>query len=102
MEKRAVITGMGVASPIGLGLDANWQSLLTGASGIDTLTRIHTEHLPVSVGGEVKNFDPKQFIQDRKAVRLTFHNVHLALAAAKFAFEDSGLVEGQVSRLLLA
>jgi 3-oxoacyl-[acyl-carrier-protein] synthase II len=91
IKKRAVITGMGVVSPIGIGKDENWESLLQGRSGIDRLSRFNPEHLPVSVGAEVKNFKPKNFIKDRKAIRLTFHNVHLALAAAKLAVEDSGL-----------
>ena len=57
---------------------------------------MQTEDLPVAIGAEVKNFNPKEFIKDRKAIRLTFHSVHLALAAASLAFTDSGLEVGQV------
>ncbi len=96
MEKRAVITGMGVVSPIGIGNEENWSSLIKGTSGIENFARLHAEHLPVQFGGEVKNFNPKEFINDRKAVRLTFHNVHLALAAAKLAYDDCGLEPDQV------
>jgi 3-oxoacyl-[acyl-carrier-protein] synthase II len=91
-----VITGMGVVSPVGIGTQENWNSLIAGASGIGPVTIIPAEHLPVKLAGEVKDFNPKQFIADRKTVRLTFRNVHLALAAAKLAFEDSGLQKGQV------
>lgn len=91
MTNRAVITGMGAVTPIGIGTDANWQSLLQGRSGIAGFSRFDPRHLPVSIGAEVKNFDPKQFIADRKTIRLTFFSVHLALAAAKLAVEDAGL-----------
>ncbi len=97
MGKRAVITGMGVVSPIGIGREENWQSLIRGTSGIERFSRLNPEHLPVHIGAEVKNFDPKKFITERKIIRLTFRNVHLALAAAKLAFEDSGLEVGKVS-----
>lgn len=97
MGKRAVITGMGVVSPIGIGIGENWNNLLQGTSGIDTFIRMNPEHLPVRFGAEVKQFEPKKFIADRKTIRLTFHNVHLALAAAKLAFEDSGLEPGTVA-----
>lgn len=91
MEKRAVITGMGAVTPIGLGKDENWENLLNQQSGIGPFSRIDPEHLPVGVGAEVKNFNPRDFIKDRKTIRLTFHNVHLAIAAAKLAVEDAGL-----------
>ncbi len=91
MGKRAVVTGLGIVSPIGIGKDENWDNLIRGQSGIDRLKRINPEHLPVKIGAEVKNFDPKKIITDRKAIRLTYYNVHLALVAAKLAFEDSGL-----------
>jgi len=91
MSRRAVITGMGVVSPLGIGKEENWQRLLAGQSGIDRLARLNAEHLPVKIGAEVKNFNPKQFITDRKALRLSFLNVHLGLAAAKFAVEDAAL-----------
>jgi len=96
MKKRAVITGMGIVSPIGIGKDENWKTLMQGRSGIDTLSRLNPEHLPISVGAEVKNFNPKNFIKDRKTIRLTFLNVHLALAAAKLAVEDSGIEVGHL------
>lgn len=91
MEKRAVITGIGAVTPIGIGKDENWANLLHQKSGIALFSRIDPEHLPVRIGAEVKNFNPREFIKDRKTIRLTFHNVHLAIAAAKLAMEDSGL-----------
>lgn len=91
MQRRAVITGMGIVSPIGIGTDENWQHLLAGVCGIERLVRLNAEHLPVKIGAEVKNFNPRQFITDKKALRLSFLNVHLALAAAKLAVDDAAL-----------
>jgi 3-oxoacyl-[acyl-carrier-protein] synthase II len=91
MNKRAVITGMGAVSPIGIGKEENWKHLLEGRSGIAPFSRIGSEHLPVTLGAEVKNFNPKQYISDRKALKLSFFNVHLALAAAKLAVDDAAL-----------
>jgi 3-oxoacyl-(acyl-carrier-protein) synthase len=91
MNKRAVITGMGVVSPIGIGKEENWKHLLDGRSGIEHFSRLGTEHLPVTLGAEVKNFNPKQYITDRKALKLSFFSVHLALAAAKLAVDDAAL-----------
>ncbi len=96
MEKRAVITGMGAVTPVGIGAQENWESLMAGRSGIGPFTIIAPEHLPVKLAAEVKDFDAKQFIPDRKTIKLTFRNVHLALAAARLAFEDSGIQKGQV------
>jgi 3-oxoacyl-(acyl-carrier-protein) synthase len=91
MKRRAVITGLGVVSPLGIGKDENWQQLIAGRSGISRLSRLNTTHLPVQVGAEVKNFNAKKFINDRKALKLSFFSVHLALAAAKLAVDDAGI-----------
>ncbi len=91
MQRRAVITGMGIVSPIGIGTEENWQHLLTGMCGIERLRRLSAEHLPVKIGAEVKHFNPRHFITDKKALRLSFLNVHLALAAAKLAVDDAEL-----------
>ena len=100
MKKRAVVTGMGVVSPIGIGKDENWASLLQGKSGIERFAKLNPDHLPVSIGAEIKNFDPKKYIPDRKAIRLTYFSVHLALAAAKLAVEDSGIEVGDRVRII--
>ncbi|MCX5895154.1 MAG: beta-ketoacyl synthase N-terminal-like domain-containing protein, partial [Proteobacteria bacterium] len=89
MNRRAVITGLGVISPVGIGIEENWKHLLEGTSGIERFSRLNAEYLPVVLGAEVKNFNPKQFITDKRALRLSFLNVHLALAAAKLAVDDA-------------
>ncbi len=91
MNRRVVITGIGIVSPLGVGKEENWQHLLEGKCGIEPLSRISTSHLPVTLGAEVKNLNMKRFVTDRKALKLSFFNVHLALAAAKLAVEDAAI-----------
>ncbi len=96
MGKRAVITGLGIVTPIGIGNKLNWESLVTGSSGIAPFAGLSSEHLPVKMAAQVKDFNPKLFLKERKTIRLTFHSVHLALAAAGFAMDDSGIQPGTV------
>ena len=91
MERRAVITGVGMVTPLGIGKEENWKNLISGKSGIGTISRFNTKDLSVSIAGEVKNFKASQFIKDRKAIKLSFHSVHLAIAAAQLAVDDSGI-----------
>ena len=89
--RRVVITGVGVVSPLGVGNAENWANVTTGKSGITHITRFDTTDFPVKIAGEVKNFDPEQFI-DKKEVKKMDLFIQYALAAAHFAMEDSGLV----------
>lgn len=91
MEKRAVITGLGMITPLGIGKEENWKNLIAGKSGIGEISRFDTKDLSVSIGGEAKNFRARDFIKDRKAIKLSFHSVHLAVAAAKLAMDDAGV-----------
>lgn len=88
--RRVVITGLGCVTPIGIGREQFWQAIKAGRSGIDHITRFNTADLPVRIAGEVKNFDPDQFIppKDRQHVS---HAVAFAIAAAGLAFNDAGL-----------
>ena len=61
-ERRAVVTGYGVVSPVGIGADASWDALVAGRSGIDRITLFDTEPFDVDVAGEVKDFDATQYI----------------------------------------
>ncbi len=88
--RRVVITGIGCVSPIGIGKDQFWQSVREGRSGIGPITRFDASDLPVRIAGEVRGFDPDQFIppKDRQHVS---HAVAFAIAAAGLAFNDAGL-----------
>jgi len=88
MGKRVVITGMGVISPVGNQIEELWDSLLNGKSGIDYITQFDTTEFSVKIAGEVKNFNPEQWI-DKKETRKMDRFTQFAIAAAKMAVEDS-------------
>lgn len=90
MKKRAVITGMGVISPVGNSLEDFWASLARGKSGIDWVTRFDVSNLPTKVAGEVRNFEPTEWL-DKKESRRMDRFAQFALAAAKMAVQDAAL-----------
>ena len=90
--RKVVVTGIGPATPVGIGREAFWSSLSSGRSGIGAITRFDTEGFPVRIAGEVTDFDPGQYMEP-KEVRRTDRFVHLVLAAAKLAHDDSGSPE---------
>lgn len=90
MKKRVVVTGMGAVTPLGTGVDAFWQGLLAGRSGIDLVTRIDVSDLPTKVAGEVKDFLPEDFIDHKEAKRMD-RFTQFAVAGAKMALEDAGI-----------
>lgn len=93
---RVVVTGMGVVSPIGVGLDAFWSGLLSGTSGIGPITLFDVRNYPTQIAAEVKqDFDPEAFVEDRKALKFMGRNSQFAVAAGRMALEDSGLKPGQ-------
>jgi 3-oxoacyl-[acyl-carrier-protein] synthase II len=89
------VTGIGLASPIGLGVEENWTSLKEGRSGIDRITKFDVSQYASQIAGEVKNFDPLDFI-DKKEVRKMDPFIQFAVAAADMAVQDAGL---EVDRL---
>ena len=88
MNKRVVITGMGVLSPVGNDLDSFWKAIIEGNSGIDHITQFDTTGYPVNIAGEVKDFNPEDFI-DKKEARRIDRFVQFALAATKMALKDA-------------
>jgi len=90
LERRVVVTGIGLISPLGTGTDKNWQALLRGANGIGPLTRFDVSRYATRFGGEVKDFDPLAFI-DRKESRKMDPFIRFGLAAAELAVADSGI-----------
>ncbi len=89
--RRVVVTGIGMVSPCGNNLEENWQNLTNGKSGISYITRFDTAEFPAKIAGEVKNLNPEDFVDKKYAKRLDQFLIY-ALAAAKMAMEDSGLV----------
>ena len=90
MERRVVITGLGVVSPVGTGVEKFWNSLLEGKSGIAPITRFDAADFPVKIAGEVKDFDPA-LAGDKKTIRHMDRNAQFAVAAARMAVEDAKL-----------
>lgn len=95
-RRRVVVTGLGVVTPLGIGKEENWKALSEGESGIKDITRFDPTPFPIKKAGEVKDLDLLKYGIDKKIQKLTFRNVHLALAAAKMAYYDAGLTEGMV------
>jgi 3-oxoacyl-[acyl-carrier-protein] synthase II len=87
--RRAVITGAGVLSPVGRGADAFWQSLLEGRSGVRAIVGFDTSTLPVRFGGEIADFDPKDYVEkkDRRSLKVMARTIQLAVAGAQLALE---------------
>ncbi len=92
--RRAVVTGLGVVSPVGIGADTAWEALVAGQSGIADITLFDTTGYDVHVAGEVKGFDVSQYM-DAKDARRHDRNTHLAVAASGEALRDAGLLNGE-------
>jgi 3-oxoacyl-[acyl-carrier-protein] synthase II len=97
LKKRVVITGIGAITPVGIGTENFWQALLAGKSGIDRITRFDPSEYTTQIAGEVKDFDPTQYIDKKEAKRMD-RCTQFAIAAAKMAFEDSGIALDQEDR----
>ena len=90
MSKRAVITGIGLLTPLGVGREASWSGLVQGKSGIRPFTQFDASRLKTRFGGEVPGFDPLQTL-DKPTARRTDRYTQFALAAADEAVADAGL-----------
>lgn len=88
--RRVVITGVGLITPLGQGVEANWDALRAGRSGIGPITRFDTTDHVVKIAGELRGFDPSQWLSPREAKRCDPF-VQYAIAAAHLAVEDAGL-----------
>ena len=89
MARRVVVTGMGLISPLGIGVENNWQALCEGKSGIGRITRFDPSDFPVKIAGEVKGFNPEDYI-DHKEVKKMDTFIHYAVSCSQMAMQDSG------------
>ena len=89
-----MVTGVGLVTPLGVGTRPTWDALLAGRSGIGPITRFDATEYTSRIAGEVKGFDPAQFL-DRKDIKKTDFFIQYALAAAQFALEDARLAPGE-------
>ena len=90
MTRRVVITGLGAVTPLGTGVDKSWQSLCQGKSGIDVITRFDASSFKTRIAGEVRDFNPDDFM-DKRLVRRNDRFIHFALAASRMAVDDARL-----------
>jgi 3-oxoacyl-[acyl-carrier-protein] synthase II len=89
-RRRVVVTGLGLVSPVGIGVEPSWQSLVAGRSGIGPITLFDASTYPTRIAGEVKDFEPGDFM-DKKEARRNDRFIQFALAAAEMAVKDAGL-----------
>lgn len=87
--RRVVVTGLGVVSPLGTGVEKTWDGLVNGRSGIDRITRFDASDLPTQIAGEVRDFNPEEYI-DKKEIKKMDLFIQYGLAASSEAFADSG------------
>ena len=89
-KKRVVVTGLGLITPVGIGVKESWANIINGQSGIGKITKFDCSTFPSQVAGEVKNFDPLAYIPPKDARRMdTF--IQFGIAAGIEAFKDSGI-----------
>ena len=89
-KRRVVVTGMGVISPVGIGLKETWQAMLSGKNGIGHITQFDAESFPCSFAGEVDGFDASQYLPEKEARKMD-RFMQLGLACGIEAIEDSGI-----------
>jgi 3-oxoacyl-[acyl-carrier-protein] synthase II len=89
-KKRVVVTGLGLVTPLGIGVEKTWQALIAGESGAGMITRFDTKEYPVQIAAEVKGFDPADFI-DKKEIKKMDTFIHYAIAASQMAIDDAGI-----------
>ncbi len=94
-RRRAVITGMGALTPLGESVDAFWEGLVAGRSGIGPMTLADASAYPTKIAAEVSGFDPEQYVDRREARRMSRFS-QLAVAATRQALADAGIDEGNV------
>ena len=90
MNRRVVVTGVGIVSPLGIGTQANWEALCAGRSGIGQITHFNASQFSARIAGQVKDFNPLQFI-DKKDVKKMDVFIQFAIAASQFAMDDAKL-----------
>src|SRR5207237_5275713 len=94
-QRRVVVTGLGIVSPLGTGVEKNWQAILEGRSGIRKITRFASDGFASRIAGEVPDFKPEDFIEPKEIKKMDLF-IQYALGAASMAMQESGLkIEGE-------
>ena len=90
MERRVVVTGAGIVSPLGIGTEESWKACIEGVPGVGAITKFDCEGFAVQIAGEVKGFDPLDYAAKKDLKKMDYH-IQYALAAAGFALQAAGL-----------
>jgi len=90
LSRRVVVTGVGLVSPLGIGTEESWQAIRAGRPGISRIEQFDTTGFSSCIAGEIKNFDPSQYIE-RKEIKKMGRFIQLGIAATEFALAQSGL-----------
>ena len=96
-QVEVVITGTGLVTPIGIGNEPVWESLMQAKSGIAPLSEFPMPDYPVSFGGELKGFEGKKYVQPRKALKVMCREIQTGFAAAALAMQSAGLKPGSIT-----
>ena len=97
LDNRVVVTGIGMVTPVGTGRDKFWDSIVNGRSGIVPITRFDAHQLPTRIAGEIRDFDPLDYL-DKKEARRMDRYTHFAIAATNIALEDAGIQPDQLEK----
>ncbi len=95
MKKRVVVTGLGTINPVGNNVDDFWNGIREGKNGVGSITRFDTEGFASTIAGEVKDFDPSLYMENKEAKKLDRFSV-FAIASSLDAVKDAGLKDGDV------
>jgi len=90
MDRRVVVTGVGIVSPLGIGTDETWKACVAGTPGVSPITKFDCEGFAVRIAGEVKGFDPLNYVSKKDVKKMDYH-IQYALAAGGFALRSAGL-----------
>ena len=90
-RRRAAITGLGLMTPCGKGWSPYWKALLEGVSHIRPISSFSLNGFPSKFAGEIAEFDPAEFVKQRKSLKLMSREIQLAIAASQLAIEDAQL-----------
>ena len=89
-KKRVVVTGVGLITPLGVGVEDSWNSIIAGRAGIRRITQFDSSNFPTQIAGEVEGFNPEDYIEPKEIKKMD-RFIHFAIAAATMAINDSGL-----------
>ena len=89
-KKRVVVTGVGLITPLGIGVEDSWNSIIAGRAGIRRITHFDSSNFPTQIAGEVEGFNPEDYIEPKEIKKMD-RFIHFAIATATMAINDSGL-----------